>query len=170
MVDQINQAIDVVIPCMNGADGAEDEDEKIIDISGYGTNTRPLYLIKRKKDIQLIRKQLFAKNRVLLRAFNTHAYYSCETTEIEQKALKHMASTGAYSLIVELDSTNQHCMDTHLNNMDKRITCMLNNLLQDQSITFSQWQQMKIERLGSRLDSLYFLPDTRRVRPTIDLC
>ena len=169
MVDQINQAIDVVIPCMNEADGADDEDEKIIDVSGYGTNTRPLYLIKRKKDLELIRKHLSMKKRVLLRTLNTHAYYSCATTEIEQKVRKHMASTGAYSLIVELDSTHQQYLDTHLNNVDERISCTLNHLLQDQSITFSQWQQMKVERCASRLDSLYFLPDTRRVRHTVDL-
>ena len=169
MVDQINQAVDVVIPCMDEADGAEDEDETIINISGYGTNTRPLYLIKRKKDIELIRKHLSVKKRVLLRTFNTNAYYSCETTEIEQKVRKHMASTGAYLLIVELDSTNRDYLDTHLNNVDERISCTLNDLLHHQSITFSQWQQMKVERLASRLDSLYFLPDTRRVRHTVDL-
>ena len=65
MVDQINQAIDVVIPCMNEADGADDEDEKIIDLSGYGSKTRPLCLIKRRKDIASIRKDLSMKKRVL---------------------------------------------------------------------------------------------------------
>jgi hypothetical protein len=52
MADQMNQAIDVFIPWMDEVDGSEDEDdEKIIDISGYKTNVRPLYLIKRQKDI-----------------------------------------------------------------------------------------------------------------------
>ena len=169
MVDHIHQTIDVVIPCLHGLNGSDDEEEKIVDISGYGTNTRPLYLIKRKEDIELIRKHLSVKNRVLVRAFNTNAYYSCETTEIEQKVLKHMASTGAYSLIVELDSTNRDDLDTPLNNVHERITCTLNTLLQDQSITFSQWQQMKVERPASRLDTLYFRPDTRRVRHPVDL-
>jgi hypothetical protein len=169
MADQINQAIDVVIPCMDEAGGAEDEDEKIIDLSGYGSKTRPLYLIKRRKDMASIRKDFSMKKRVLLRAFNSYAYYSCDIAEVQQKVHEHMASTGAYSLIVKLDSTNRDYLDTHLNNVDERITCTLNTLLQDQSIRFSQRQQMKVERPASRVDSLYFLPDTRRVRHTVDL-
>jgi hypothetical protein len=169
MVDHINQAIDVVIPCLHGLDGSDDEEEKMVDISGYGSNTRPLYLIKRKEDIELIRKRLSAKNRVLLRAFSTHAYYSCDIAEMQQKVLQHMTSTGAYSLIMELDKTKQHCIDTCLNNTDERVTCTLNRLLHDQSITFSQWQEMRVDRLDSRLDSLYFLPNTSRVSPMTNL-
>jgi hypothetical protein len=168
MVDQINQAIDVVIPCMIGMDGSEDEDEKLIDLSGYGSKTRPLYLIKRKKDMASIRKQLSVKKRVLLRTFNTYAYYSCDIAEMQQKVSDHMTSTGAYSLIAELDSTDQDCIGTYLNTVDERVTCSLNQLLHDRSITFSQWQQMKVDRLESQLDSLYFLPNTRRVRHRID--
>jgi hypothetical protein len=44
----MNQAIDIIIPCMIGMDGSEHEDEKIIDLSGYGSKTRPLYGIKEK--------------------------------------------------------------------------------------------------------------------------
>ena len=166
MVDQINQAIDVVIPCMHGIDGGE---EKIIDLSGYGSKTRHLYLIKRKKDMASIRKHLSMKKRVLLRAFNSYAYYSCDIAEMQQKVHEHMASTGAYSMIVELDNTNRHCIDICLNGMDERVRCTLNTLLYDQSITFSQWRKMRVDRLESRLDSLYFLPNTRRVRALIDL-
>ena len=165
----MNQAIDIIIPCMIGMDGREHEDDRIIDLSGYGSKTRPLYLIKQKHDVELIRKRLLEKKRVLLRTFNTYAYYSCDIAEMQQKVLEHMTSTGAYSLIVELDNTNRHCIDTCLNDMDERVKCTLNTLLLDQSITFSQWRQMRVDRLDSRLDSLYFLPNTRRVRPLIDL-
>jgi hypothetical protein len=154
MVDQMNQAIDVVIPWMDEVDGIEDEDdEKIIDISGYKTNVRPLYLIKRKKDIAFIRQQFKAKHRLLLRTFNTYAYYACEITEMQQKVLQHMTSTGAYSLIMELNETNQQDIEKHLNNRDKRITFTLNNLLHDQSITLSQWKKMKDNPSGRRFDS-----------------
>jgi hypothetical protein len=169
MVDQINQAIDVVIPYMDEADGAEDEDKKIIDISGYGTNTRPLYLIKRKRDVEWIRKRLFEKKRLLLRTFNTYAYYACDIAEMQQKVHEHMSNTGAYALRVELGSAHWHGIDTCLNEMDERVRCTLNTLWHDRSITFSQWQEMRVDRLNSRLDSLYFLPNTRRVRPLIDL-
>ena len=169
MVDHLRQAIDVVIPCLPGLDGSDDEEEKIVDISSYGSNTRPLYLIKRKEDIELIRKRLSAKKRVLLRAFSTNAYYSCDIAEMQQKVLQHMTSTGAYALIMALDKTKQRCIDTCLNNMDERVTCKLSRLLHDQSITFAQWQEMRVDRLESRLDSLYFLPNTRRVSPMTNL-
>ena len=165
----MNQAIDIIIPCMIGMDGSESEDEKIIDLSGYGSHSRPLYLVKQKHDVDLIRKRLLEKKCVLLRAFNSYAYYSCDIAEMQQKVYEHMASTGAYSLIVELDNTNGHCIDICLNDMDERVRCTLNTLLYDQSITFSQWRKMRVDRLDSRLDSLYFLPNTRRVRTLIDL-
>jgi hypothetical protein len=92
MVDHIRQAIYVVIPCLHGLDGSDDEEEKIVDISGYGSNARPLHLIKRKEDIEQIRKRLSAKNRVLLRAFSTNAYYSCDIAEMQQKVLQHMTT------------------------------------------------------------------------------
>ena len=165
----MHQAIDIIIPCMIGMDGSEHEDENIIDLSGHGSKTRPLYLIKRKNDAESIRKHLFEKNRVLLRAFNTNAYYSCAIAEMQQKVHEHMTHTGAYSLIMELDTSNRHCTDTSLNDIDDRVRWTLNTLLHDQSITFSQWQEMSVDRLESRLDSHYFLPNTRRVRPLSDL-
>ena len=60
--DHTNQAIDIIIPCMIGMDGSEHEDEKIIDLSGYGSKTRPLYGIKQKHDVELIRKRLLEKS------------------------------------------------------------------------------------------------------------
>jgi hypothetical protein len=44
----MNRAIDIIIPYMIGMDESEHEDEKIIDLSGYGSKTRPLYGIKQK--------------------------------------------------------------------------------------------------------------------------
>jgi hypothetical protein len=70
---------------------------------------------------------------------------------------------------MELNHTNQHETENYLNMMDERITLTLNNLLHDQSITALQWARMKPNRSNARLDSLYFLPDTRRVRHIIDL-
>jgi hypothetical protein len=165
----MNQAIDIIIPCVIGMDGREHENERLIDLSGYGSNSRPLYLIKQKHDVELFRKRLLEKKRVLLRAFNSYAYYSCDIAEMQQKVHEHMASTGAYSWLVELDNTNRHCIDICLNGMDEQVRCTLNTLLYDQSITFSQWRKMRVDRHESRLDSLYFLPNTRRVRTLADL-
>jgi hypothetical protein len=65
-----------------------DEDEKIIDISGYNTNQRPVYLIKRRKYIGIIRRQLKMKNCILLKVFNTYAFYSGTITEMKQKVVE----------------------------------------------------------------------------------
>jgi hypothetical protein len=73
---------------------------------------------------------------------------------MQQKVLQHMTSTGAYSLIMELNETNQQDIEKHLNNMDKRITFTLNNLLHDQSITLSQWKKMKTIHLEDDLTLL----------------
>jgi hypothetical protein len=171
MVDQIDQAINIIVPWIDRInddenDKEDDEDKKIIDISGYNTNIRPLYLIKRRKYIKVIRQQLQMKNRILLKAFNTYAYYSCTITEMQQKILEHMTNTGAYSLITELNRTNQDDVEKYLNIMDQRITLTLNNLLHDRSITASQRVKMEVNRSSrkrQRLDSLYFLPNIRRV-------
>lgn len=170
MGDQIHQAIDVIIPCMSGVNGSEvgdeqdDDDKKLVNISGYETTKRPLYLIRRTKYLKPIREQLKAKNRLLLSAWCTYAYYSCEITEMQQKVLEHMTSTGAYHLIMELESTDHDRTDNHLKAIDERVTSTLNQLSDDQSITWSQWRKMRVSRSRSRLDSLYFLPNTRRVR------
>ena len=163
MVDQINQAIDVVIPWIDEADGCEDEYEKIIDISGYKTNARPLYRIQHRKDIELIRRQFRAKNRVLWRAYHTYAYYSCETSEIHQKVQEHMIRTGAYCFIMNSNETNQYYTNKYLNDINQRITTVLNTLLHDQWITYRQWQKMIEHHFKGTFDSLYFLPDTRKV-------
>ncbi|CAF2890422.1 unnamed protein product [Rotaria sp. Silwood2] len=163
MVDEINQSIDIVIPWMNDVDENETEDEKIIHIGGYKTNGRPLYLIKRRNDIDFIRKQFAEKNHLLLKTFNTYAYYSCDITEMQHKVLQHMINTGAYSFIMEFNYTNQYNIEEeYLNIMDKRITFILNNLLNNQSITLLQRKKMKANLNGRRLNSLHFLPNTRK--------
>ena len=170
MVEEINQSIDVVVPCMDSVhDDAEEAGKTIIDISGYGSNTRPLYLIRRKKYLGPIRQQLKAKNRLLLRTLNTYAYYSCEITEMQQKVLEHMTSTRAYLVVMELTRTDHDHIDQHLKSIDERITSALNQLLDDRSITRAQWQRMRASRSRSRMDCLYFLPDTRQVRSMINL-
>jgi len=191
MVDQINEAVDIIVPFKDydevtvaaaaaanenkdqNDDDDDDEDEKIISLLGYKANTvvRPLYLVKRKKYVKLIQEQLYAKNRLLLKTlYKPSTYYSCEITEMQEKVSKHMIGTDAYLLIMKLNETNQDdCMEKYLDKIDQQITSTLTNLLSDQSITLLQWHQMKVNRQQSeirrqrRLNSLYFLPDTRRV-------
>ncbi len=85
---------------------------------------------------------------------------------MQQKVFEHMTNTCAYYLIMELNNTNQHYIKKHLNKINKRITLTLNNLLENQSITSSQWERMQVKQQSRRrrqLASLYFLPNTRRV-------
>ncbi|CAF2890491.1 unnamed protein product [Rotaria sp. Silwood2] len=166
MADQINQAIDIVIPWMEYEnDGNDDDDEhmeKIISLSDCKGNGRPLYQITRKKYFEIIRQQLQANNRILFIAYNTYAYYSCEKNELQQKVHEHMTRPGIYRLIMELNDTNQHHIEEVLNKMDNEITTKLNLLFDDKLISHAQWQKLSMYRLNTRLNTLYFLPDTRR--------
>ena len=164
MVDQIHQAIDVIIPCMDIVDGSDgNKTEKIIDISRHRTNGRPLYLIKRNKYTESVRKQLKAKYRLLLKSFNTYAFYSCGIVEMQEKVCQHMTSTGAYSLMMEFNETNQHYIKGYLDKIDKQLTSTLDNLLQNRLITPSQRERLKVNQPKRDFNSLYFQPDTRRV-------
>ena len=171
MVDQIDQSIDIAIPLNDSIyqDKEESEDNKIIKISSIEITTRPLYQITRNKYIDTIEEQLKEKNRILLKAYNTYAYYSCDTTEMKQKVAEHMTRTGAYALMVVLDENNQHYIGKYLDCLDQRITLTLDSLLHDKLITSSQWKKMKVYRDKGRLDSLYFLPETRRVSHRISI-
>ena len=164
MVDQITQAVNVIIPWKDETGEIEDENEKISHIFADKANTRPIYLIKRRKDTKLIQQQLKTENRILLRTLNTYAHYSCKITEMQQQILQYMTDTGAYSLIMEVQCTNQHDIEEHLNNMHQQIIYTLNNLLHDRSITLLQWKRMKPDQSERKVDSLYFLPDTRKVK------
>ncbi len=76
IVDQINQSIDTVVSSIDKECGIEDE-EKIVDVSDYERKERRLYQITQKRHLPIMRQQLKAKNRLYLKAFNTHAYYNC---------------------------------------------------------------------------------------------
>ena len=47
--------------------------------------------------------------------------------------------------------------------IDYQITTKLNELFHDKMIIYSHWQTMIISRSTSQFDTLYFLPNTRRV-------
>ncbi|CAF1358957.1 unnamed protein product [Rotaria sp. Silwood1] len=165
MVDQINQAIDIVVPWMDNMDDNDDDDdnEKIINLSGDEINERrPLYQITRKKYLNIIRQQLQTNNRILLPTYNLYAYYSCELTLMQQKVHEHMTRTGAYRLIMELDQTNPYSLKEFVKKMNNDIMKKLNCVLHNKLITYAQWKQMSTNRSNSQLNTLYFLPDTRQ--------
>jgi hypothetical protein len=166
MINQMNQAIDFIIPLMDNNQIDENEDEqqeKIIYIPAYNTNQHPIYFIKRKKYFEIVRQELEAKNRILSKTFNTYAFYSCEINEMQEKIIEHMTNTNAYLFIMEFNHTDQHHNDKYLNLIDKQITLTLNNFVRDKLITLEQRTKMKVNLNESQLDSLYFLPDTRQV-------
>ncbi|CAF1336877.1 unnamed protein product [Adineta steineri] len=110
--------------------------------------------------MKTIENQLKLKDRLLLKVFNTYAYYCCEIAEMQQKVLDYMNNTGAYALIIEFNETNQYRRQEYIQIMDKQITEVLNSLLRKKSITLQQWKWMKINRWKMELSTLYFLPDT----------
>ena len=119
MNDQFNQAIDIVVPWMDKLDESEEEEEeegegetnntkrKMIQLRTCTKTRRPLYLIRRRKYIEPIRKQLQATNRPLLNTYNTHAYYSCRISEMKEKVSEQRRRTSAYRLITKLDDSHQ---------------------------------------------------------------
>jgi hypothetical protein len=171
MVDQINESIDVVVRWMDGKPrkGDDDEEPMIVNISAYKANERPLYQITQKGHMETIRRELEERSRLLLTVYNTYAYYSCARTEMQQKVLDHMTSTGAYCSIMTLNDSNQHLIEKVVKRMDKRITLTLDKLLAAQLITSAHYNTMKVNPSKRRLDTLYFLPDTRRVSLNVNV-
>ena len=183
MNDQFNQAIDIVVPWIDKPDESEEEEEedsnreekeegeeetnnakrKMIQLCASTKTGRPLYLIRRRKYIEPIRKQLQVTNRLLLNTYNTHAYYSCRISEMNEKVSEHICRTSAYRLITKLDDSHPSYLKNTLMDIDYQITTKLNELFHDKMITYSQWQTMIINRPTSQFDTLYFLPNTRRV-------
>ncbi|CAF2935437.1 unnamed protein product [Rotaria sp. Silwood2] len=167
MVEQIHhQAIDVVLPWMDNMYENEDDNdnnEKIINLSEYTMNERPLYRVTRKDYLNIIRQQLQANECILLTAYNTYAYYACALTEMKLKIHEHMTRTGAYHLMMEFHSTHSYVMEEVVKKMDYRIMKKLDSFLHNKLISYWQWLQMSINQLNSRLNFLYYLPDTRRV-------
>ena len=180
MDDQFNQAIDIVVPWMDKLDESEEEEEeeeegeddieekeeregetnnakrKMIQLCTSTKTRRPLYLIRRRKYIEPIRKQLQATNRPLSNTYNTHAYYSCRISEMKEKVSEQRRRTSAYRLIAKLDDSHQSYFKNTLMDIDYQITTKLNELFHDKMITYSHWQTMIISRSTSQFDTLFF--------------
>ena len=166
MVENIAQAVDIVVPWMqkhHENQGDPDIAEKIVNISGYRVHGRPVYQITQRKYLPSIRRQLQANHRILSTTYSTYAYYSCHRTEMEQKVVQHMKRTNAYRVIMEFNNKNLHHLDRILKHIEETMITTLNQLFHDKLITETQWQRLLVKRTNSRLDTLYFLPDTRQV-------
>ena len=167
MVDRIHQAVDVVCPCAPCSNRENqmksDHDTKIVLLSNDPNRRRPLYEIKSMTDFETVQKEFQAQHRILLPTFNTHAYYSCEKSEMEQSIQDHITSTNAYRLMMELDDITQYHFDTLIEQRDRHIATTLNTLFHYHLLTYTQWQQLITHPLRTRYDLLYFLPGLRRV-------
>ena len=75
---------------------------------------------------------------------------------MKQKVFEHMASINTYTLLIDRKNINQYRIVKHMNSIVKRITRTLDNLLYDQLITYSQFQEMEVNRSKVQLDYLYF--------------
>ncbi|CAF1316526.1 unnamed protein product [Adineta steineri] len=194
MVDQINGSVDIVVQLFDNYDNGSDDDDElnndnnisicsfdmknntlalqqkkeiaIVRIPDYRLNARSLYSIH-KNDIQLIRQLFKEQNRLLLKTYQSNAMYSCTMDEFEQKTSAFIEQTNAYSLIQEFSKTNRHCVRKYLDNLVDTVNTTLDNLLQCQSITSMQYEEMKVLRSKVRLDYLFFLSDTRKIEVSV---
>jgi hypothetical protein len=190
MVDKINESVDIVVQLFDDDDNDDDlqndlsmcsfdaknsdsnqqkgtgKELYIVRIPEHRLNARPLYAIQ-KKDIKMIRQLLKEQNRLLLKAYKSNAMYSCLIIEFDERISIFMTETNAYSLIEELNETNPDCVKKRLDNIVEHVNTTLDNLLQHQSISAMQYEEMKISRDRVRLDYLFFLPDTRHVSVVI---
>ena len=192
MVDKIKESVDIVVQLFDDDDDDFTDDNandhsvcsfdaksshvnqqketgkeiSIVRMPEHRLNARPLYAIQ-KKDVQIIRQLLKEQNRLLLKAYKSNAMYSCSSDEFEEKISTFMTQTNAYSLIEELNDSNPNCVKKMLDTIVKRVKTTLDDLLQHQSISAMQYEEMKISRDRVRLDYLFFLPDTRHVSVVI---
>jgi hypothetical protein len=185
MADQIKESVDFVIQLFDDDDDDDSTDDKsacsfdaknsdsnqqqepgkgvsVVRIPEHRLNARPLYAIQ-KKDISMIRQLLKEQNRLLLKAYKSNAMYSCSIDEFEEKISTFMTQTNAYSLIEALNESNPNCVKKRLDTIFEQVKTTLDDLLQHQSISAMQYEEMKIGRERVRLDYLFFLPDTRHV-------
>ena len=58
----------------------------------------PLVVLHKREYIQRIRRELEDKDYILLKAYNSHTYYLCQTNEMKQKVSEYMIRTNAYTL------------------------------------------------------------------------
>jgi NurA-like 5'-3' nuclease len=187
MVDEINESVDIVVQLFDDDDDNDDdlqndhsvcsfdaqnshfnqkkETEKeilIVRMPAHRLNARPLYAIQ-KKDIKKIRQLLKEQHRLLLKAYKSNAMYSCSIHEFDEKISTFMTQTNAYSLIEELNGTNPDRVKKRLDTIIEQMKTIFDDLLQHQSMTAMQYEEMKVSRETARLDYLFFLPDTRQV-------
>jgi hypothetical protein len=104
------------------------------------------------------------QNRLLLKTHKPNTMYSCTMDEFKEKISTFMVTTNAYSLINELNDTiNPNCVKNTLDHVVEKLQIILDGLLQNEWISWMQYQEMQIQRTKVRLDYLFFLPDTRKV-------
>lgn len=164
MFDEIdNLSFDLVLPCVERKDQDNDKELLLVKLTDTKSTGRSLYQIKHTKDLAMIQQELQTKHHILLPTYNTNAYYSCPINEMQQKIFEHMTDTHAYRLVFELDPTDKHNIDIIMKYIDNQITTKLNTMLHDKLITMQQWKKLITNPSTSRLDTLYFLPDTRQV-------
>ena len=90
--------------------------------------------------------------------------YSCTNSEFKTNISTFFAQTNVYSLNEELNGSNPNCVRKHLDHLVDKVKTLLDHLLQQQSINSMPYHEMEVQHSQVRLDYLFFLLDTRRVR------
>lgn len=98
-------------------------------------------------------------NAVLLDIYRSNGLYMCDRSEMEANIRTHMAHTGAYAFIGEVNDGNPKCVRQQLDSIVEHVNTLLNDLLGRQCITESHFYQMTVERSMVRMDYGCFLPD-----------
>ena len=194
MVDEINESADIAVElfdddveiddyfemsvlnsCSYAIQNQEREKQRKSGKQTYITRipecrieSRPLYSIPKSK-INTIRHQLKQQNRLLLKTYKSNAMYSCTIEEFDEMITKFLHETSAYYLVEEFDKTNANNIENNtLDSLMRKMNILLDSLVQQQSISSIQYEEMQIRRAHVQLDYLFFLPDTRQVStPTL---
>ena len=110
-------------------------------------------------DGEYFQENLNDMNVVLLDIYNSNGLLMCERHDMEAKIRTHMAGTGAYAFVEELNDNNPMCVRQQLDSVVERMMALLNGLLLRQCITESHFYQMMVDRSMVRMDYGCFLPD-----------
>ncbi|CAF1338859.1 unnamed protein product [Adineta steineri] len=164
-MDQINQAVDIIVQYIGGNHRQHQDDtvEMTRIPQEHTPSKRPVYIV-RQRDITKIQTYFRNKNWLLLPSCTiADTMYLCDQVEYTQKVTKHLQETQAYKIVKRLQSFNGDDGQSYLNGIKERIQWELTNLLNKQSITIEQYQQMiyNNEDDDVQMNSITFLPDTR---------
>ena len=146
---------------------SEQQQQQLEETSSFNRRQRyPLVLLHKKKYIQRIQHELEDKDYVLLKAYNSHTYYLCQTNEMEQKVSEHMIRTNAYTLIEHNKYEEKYKKFVHfpLNALIRRVTTALDELNRKKSISHIQFQQLHFDKSKVKIDHLSFQPDVHEVK------